>query len=626
MSAAHCRKCGMPRNPTSTARCLNCGWLPPADAAAAPSRNAAATDTDAFFASTSNTGGTGNAAGARNTGGAAITGNAANIGKAAGVHGAASANSSRAGYPPVRPAAADAGFEAQAPEANEDIQAWNQFREVASIDSADQLLIDMLQVEQRAASFRDKAIGQFESAGPPERAGVLAGLADHIDTYITPLFDQAHAKVAAIDSPKAAQVREHLTTRQRVWQLLAEGLRRDDPRLMQAHQQVWHGVADVDLVKTAVRKAQHASADPATQTASFVAALSAFTPRLVVTPMLIVVNLVILAASLYFSRNAIAPNTDLLLDWGANFGPATLNGQWWRLFTSTFLHGSILHVMMNMWVLNDFGRLVERLVGNLGFLVVYVIAGLAGSMASLAWNPQVLSVGASGAVFGIGGVLLGWILLRRDSIPTPILSHLRTSVGVFIAYNFLGMFRGGNIDHAAHAGGFVAGVVCGMLISQPLGPQAVLSRWWKTLLTGGVGTAALLGVAFLLPPAPIDVRAGIQAFQESDRQALATFQSVFRSLENGQLSNVEFAERIERDILPAWAAARARLEKLRFEPLVNQDVLGKLCRYAEEREAAWRLFAAAARDDDGEKMKQAIAQWEAADGTARDISKVGKPD
>ena len=73
-----------------------------------------------------------------------------------------------------------------------------------------------------------------------------------------------------------------------------------------------------------------------------------------------------------------------------------MNGQWWRLVTCMFVHFGILHLAFNMWVLWDLGRLVERLVGNVGFVVLYFLSGIAGSIASLVWNPTVVSAAPRG--------------------------------------------------------------------------------------------------------------------------------------------------------------------------------------------------------------------------------------
>ncbi|MFM7074314.1 MAG: hypothetical protein ACKO38_21205, partial [Planctomycetota bacterium] len=180
-----------------------------------------------------------------------------------------------------------------------------------------------------------------------------------------------------------------------------------------------------------------------------------------------------------------------------------------------------------------------------------------------------------------------------------------------------------NIDHAAHAGGLVAGILCGILISQPLGPDVRKRRLGKCLLTGFVGCAALIGASFFLPPPPpppIDIQGEMAAFMAAEKKAMTTFQTMLKASDDGQLSNAAFADQIEKEILPAWTETRTRFEKLRGEPLVKQDVVAKIAAYAGERDTAWRTFAAAAREGDEEKMKLAVDQWKAADATARAIS------
>ena len=93
------------------------------------------------------------------------------------------------------------------------------------------------------------------------------------------------------------------------------------------------------------------------------------------------------------------------LFFGANYGPYTLTGQWWRLLTYMFMHGGILHIAFNMWCLWDLGALCESLYGRVTYGAIYIITGAGAGLASVAWNPGVLSVGASGAIFGLAGAL-----------------------------------------------------------------------------------------------------------------------------------------------------------------------------------------------------------------------------
>jgi len=160
------------------------------------------------------------------------------------------------------------------------------------------------------------------------------------------------------------------------------------------------------------------------------------------------------------------PSGQDLVRWGANFGPLTVSGQWWRLLTCVFIHGGLLHIAFNMWCLWDLGRLAESLYGHGTFAAVYLTTGLAASLASLIWNPSVLSVGASGAIFGIAGALIASFYLGEFSLPRAAMTGTLRSVVVFVGYN---LFFGAVIartDNAAHIGGLLMGLLLGALIAK----------------------------------------------------------------------------------------------------------------------------------------------------------------
>src|ERR1700686_2085363 len=159
-----------------------------------------------------------------------------------------------------------------------------------------------------------------------------------------------------------------------------------------------------------------------------------------------------------------------LVRWGANFGPLTVSGQWWRLLTCVFIHGGLLHIAFNMWCLWDLGRRAESVYGHWTFAAVYLITGLAASLASLFWNPVVLSVGASGAIFGIAGALVSSFYLGAFSLPRAALTGTLRSVVMFVGYS---LFFGAIIahtDNAAHIGGLLMGLLLGALIAR-VAPQ-----------------------------------------------------------------------------------------------------------------------------------------------------------
>jgi len=187
--------------------------------------------------------------------------------------------------------------------------------------------------------------------------------------------------------------------------------------------------------------------------------------------------------------------TGVVMDrFGANFGPYTLSGQWWRLLTYMFLHNDLMHIGFNMWCLWDLGALCESLYGRWTFGTIYILTGIAGGLASVAWNPLVLSVGASGAIFGLAGALIASFYLGEFSLPKVAIQGTLRSLLIFVGFNvfFGSLFPG--IDNACHAGGLISGLILGALIARvapepdrPLRRVGVLL--FVVLILGGSGAA-----------------------------------------------------------------------------------------------------------------------------------------
>jgi rhomboid protease GluP len=177
------------------------------------------------------------------------------------------------------------------------------------------------------------------------------------------------------------------------------------------------------------------------------------------------------------------PTTTQLVHYGAtNAGYVLVGGQWWRLLTATFVHVGLLHIATNMWCLWNLGLLGEPLLGAAGLIAVYLITGIAGNLLSLCSNVIFhdygsVGAGASGAVFGIAGILI--VLLSNKKLPIPPfeLKRLRRSVIQFavlnliigIGANFTSIVR---IDNHAHVGGFLSGLALGV----PLVPRMTSGR------------------------------------------------------------------------------------------------------------------------------------------------------
>jgi rhomboid protease GluP len=181
-------------------------------------------------------------------------------------------------------------------------------------------------------------------------------------------------------------------------------------------------------------------------------------------------NVAVFLAMVLASGSVMDFTGQVLVHFGANYGPFTLSGQWWRLLTYMFLHGGLMHIAFNMWCLWDLGTLCESLYGRWTFAAIYLITGVAGGIASVAWNPGVLSVGASGAIFGLAGALIASFYLGEFSLPSIAIRGTLRSLVFFVGFNvfFGSMFPG--IDNACHAGGLVSGLILGALIAR-LAPQ-----------------------------------------------------------------------------------------------------------------------------------------------------------
>ena len=216
---------------------------------------------------------------------------------------------------------------------------------------------------------------------------------------------------------------------------------------------------------------------------------------MMVTQALLGINVVVFIAMVMGGVSPMEPTGQQLVEWGANFGPYTIGGQWWRLLTCVFVHIGVMHIALNMWCLWGLGRLAESVYDRWTFGGLYLITGLCASVASLFWRPIGVSAGASGAIFGIAGALISAFYLGEFSLPKTVVSGLLTSVLKFAGYNLvLGAFLG-RTDNAAHVGGLVSGLILGAMIAR-LAPQREAAGGRVLILSVGI-FMVLVGTAWL---------------------------------------------------------------------------------------------------------------------------------
>ena len=218
------------------------------------------------------------------------------------------------------------------------------------------------------------------------------------------------------------------------------------------------------------------------------------------------------------------PTLDQLMFWGADRPNNVLvYGEWWRIVTAMFVHVGIIHLATNMWCLWNLGLLAEPLMGSFGLFAAYILTGAAGNLLSTFYNWVwpirdatgaayfQAGAGASGAVFGIAGVLI--ILLKSNRLPVPPreLRKLRKSVIYFAAINLvIGLsvnfgsgFTGVSIDNSAHIGGFSSGLLFALPLVPRIGsPRSVFQTRMRLAVAGMIVLLVLFGfyVANIAPP------------------------------------------------------------------------------------------------------------------------------
>ena len=163
--------------------------------------------------------------------------------------------------------------------------------------------------------------------------------------------------------------------------------------------------------------------------------------------------------------NASSPTAAELIPWGANIGVLVVAGEPWRLVSAMFLHGGIMHLAFNLYFLWVIGRICEQIYSPGPYAVVYLGSGLLGGIVSIAWQPVAVSVGASGALFGVFGAFIGFTIRRRGSLPTAFVANVRRNALVLIGINLGISLIVPGIDIAAHIGGLLAGLGLGYLLT-----------------------------------------------------------------------------------------------------------------------------------------------------------------
>jgi rhomboid protease GluP len=194
------------------------------------------------------------------------------------------------------------------------------------------------------------------------------------------------------------------------------------------------------------------------------------------TILILLINLGLFVASSLLSRTMGANMALWAL--GGKYGPSIWQDhQWWRLVTAGFLHGGLLHIAMNSWVLYDLGAQVEQVYGTARFLVIYFVGTIGGFYLSVLMNP-VLSIGSSAGITGLIGAMIAFGVANRTSVGRAIRNFYLRWVVYIAAFGLIG---GLGTDNWAHAGGLAAGFVVGYVAGTPVRSSLGREAMWRAL-------------------------------------------------------------------------------------------------------------------------------------------------
>jgi len=349
-------------------------------------------------------------------------------------------------------------------------------------------------------------------------------------------------------------------------------------------------------------------------------------PLLSVTHLLMAANVVVflLMAGLLGAGWTETANLAPYIRFGANNGAVTTDGEWWRLFTHQFMHFGLMHLGFNLWALYQGGHFVERLQGRALYLLSYLASGACGGLLSILWHgDKVWSAGASGAIFGVFGCVLGYLLRERQALPASVYKPMLRSTLVFAGYNLVFGLVYPGIDNAAHAGGFLSGALFGWLGSMPLEParrRAVLPARLAAVLAAA--SCLLAAGVFFSPRYSYNLREE-EAFSEQvaplgvrETRLVERLQAPIEAWTKagGPMGDSSLEALLRDEALPCYSAMVSIARSMHFKPEKSTSRrAAALLAYAEARQAAFAALLTAVRSGDAKAYQAYVEASERAE-------------
>ena len=323
-------------------------------------------------------------------------------------------------------------------------------------------------------------------------------------------------------------------------------------------------------------------------------------PTPIVTICLVAINVTVFAWML--ASGLTLGDQQTLLAWGGNFGPATTNGEWWRLVTAMFVHSGFIPLIINCVCLLQIGAVIERMMGRAAFGAVYVATGILASAVNLAMDPVSVTAGAAGAVLGLHGFLIASLVWShfpgsRLELPFETVKRLLPVSAAFILYTTVTA----GVGDAMVLAGF-GGMGCGVLLCRKITEGQ----------PGGFRIAVVAGITMMFALDAVIPLRGMANVQPELTRLVALenrvgteYKAAVEEFTKGRVSSKALADLIQRSILPEVTAARARVDALEKVPQSQQSLIASARVYLRLRDESWRVRAEALRKSSMALLRQA---------------------
>jgi len=291
-----------------------------------------------------------------------------------------------------------------------------------------------------------------------------------------------------------------------------------------------------------------------------------------------------------------------LVAWGGNFGPRTTGGERWRVVTSIFVHRGLLHLLVTVAALVHVGLVLERVVGPFTFGMMFLAAGVLGSIMNVAAAPIGVFVGATGAVFGLYGLLIAAAfrgLLQHTAVRIPLmaLARLAPVAALFVLY----CLTAGDPSVSAKVG-LCTGIVGGIALTRSVRDYGARLRRFAAL---GTATAAIVLMSAMALRAVTDVRPEIGTVVADEERTASAYAGAVARFTRGRMNARELAHVIEQTIIPDLQRGRARVAALAAVPAADAILVAETLEYLRLRQDGWRARADALRNSNMRQLGEA---------------------